>query len=242
MRSERQRRFGALELLSRNIILCEFGADLDLVRPDLVRTQLRAGQVLNEPGEEIRNVYFLEEGVVSKFAVFDTGQEVESVLAGRNAAIGAMATVGIPTALTRDVVVFDAQAWALSRKQLERAYRHSARITRAMECSFKDQMAYAIRIGACNAVHAIEQRLSRWLLSCSALIERHDIGLGQEVFAKVLGAQRSSINPILQRFQSEGFITLGRSRLTITDPEGLRRRACGCFAALDLNCAPREPG
>lgn len=164
------------------------------------------------------------------------------MLAGRNAAIGAMAAVGIPTALTRDVVVFDAQAWVLPRKQLERAYRHSARITRAMECSFKDQLAYAIRIGACNAVHAIEQRLSRWLLSCSALIERHDIGLGQEVFAKVLGAQRSSINPILQRFQSEGFITLGRSRLTITDAEGLRRRACGCFAALDLSCAPHDYG
>jgi CRP-like cAMP-binding protein len=218
----------------RNLVLSEFGPDAELVRADLVRTPLRAGQVLNEPGDEIRNIHFLAEGVVSNFAVFDNGHEVECVLAGRNTAVGALSAIGLTTALTRDVSIFDADAWSLPRKRLEWACRHSPRIARAVNRTCEAQMTYAIRIGACNALHAIEQRLSRWLLSCSTLIGRRDIPLGQEVFAKVLGVQRSSINPMLQRFQADGLIALGRSRVSIVDREGLRRRACECFVALGL--------
>src|SRR5206468_2525622 len=63
------RESGVVQLLNRNLVLSEFGPDLELIRGELVRTRLHAGQVLNEPEEEIRNVYFLAEGVVSKLGV-----------------------------------------------------------------------------------------------------------------------------------------------------------------------------
>jgi len=224
-----------VQLVSRNLILRDFGPDLDLIRNDLVATRIRAGQVLSEPGEEIRNVYFLAEGVVSKFTVFETGQEVECVLAGRNSAVGGLSALGFATALTRNISIFDAQAWSIPRQRLAWACRESPRIAGVVSRCGQEQMRYAIRVGACNALHGIEQRLSRWLLSCSSLLDRRDIGLAQELFAKVLGAQRSSINPMLQRFQADGLISLGRSRLTIIDREGLQRRACECYAALELH-------
>jgi hypothetical protein len=183
-------------------------------------------------------VHFLAEGVVSKFTVFETGQEVECVLVGRNSAVSALAAFGFAAALTRNVSIFDAHAWSLPRARLAWACRQSPRIAGAVARTGQAQMRYAIRVGACNALHGIEQRLSRWLLSCSGLLDRQDIGLAQELFAKVLGAQRSSINPMLQRFQADGLISLGRSRLTIVDREGLQRRACECYRALELHdCA-----
>lgn len=231
-----------MQLLSRNLVLSEFGPDLELIRGDLVRTRLHAGQVLNEPEEEIRNVYFLAEGVVSKLGVFENGQEVECVLVGRNSAIGGLSALGVGTALTRDVNIFDAHAWSIPSKRLAWACRQSPLIAQAVGKCGQAQMRYAIRVGACNALHGIEQRLSRWLLSCSSLLERPDIGLRQELFAKVLGAQRSSISPMLQRFQADGLIELGRLRLTIIDREGLKRRACECYAALNLHeTAPACP-
>jgi len=214
------------ELVSRNSVLRAFGPDVELVRADLIRGRLEGGQVLNEPGEEIRNVFFPIEGVVSKFAVFESGQEVECVLTGRNSAVGAFAAMGVVSALTRDVSVMEADGLSLPRARLEWACRNSTLIASAVARCCEAQMTYAIRIGACNAVHGIEQRLSRWLLCCSSLLSRNDIHLRQEVFARVLGVQRSSINPMLQRFQSDGLIELGRSRLSIVDPAGLRRRAC----------------
>ncbi len=190
--------------------------------------------MLNEPGDEIRNIYFLAGGVVSKFAVFDDGHEVECVLVGRNSAIGTLAALGFNTGLTRDVCIFDTQAWSLPRSRLVWACKTSPRIARAVAHSCRTQMTYAIRVGACNALHGVEQRLSRWLLSCCALLQAPEIALGQELLAKVLGVQRSSVNPMLQRFQADGLIALGRSRVTIVDAAGLRRRVCECFGALEL--------
>jgi hypothetical protein len=93
-------------------------------------------------------------------------------------------------------------------------------------------MSYAIRNGACNARHPVEQRLCRWLLTCSDVLEEPEIRLPQDVFAKMLGVQRTSVNPILQRLRADGLIELGRSRLILKDRAGLIGRTCECYAAM----------
>jgi hypothetical protein len=93
-------------------------------------------------------------------------------------------------------------------------------------------MSYAIRNGACNARHPVEQRLCRWLLTCSDVLEEPEIRLPQDVFAKMLGVQRTSVNPILQRLRADGLIELGRSRLILTDRTGLSGRACECYETM----------
>jgi hypothetical protein len=93
-------------------------------------------------------------------------------------------------------------------------------------------MAAAIRSGACNACHQVVQRLCRWLLTCSDVLEAPEIGLSQDVFAKMLGVQRTSINPILQELKADGALELGRSRIVITDRVQLLGYACECYAAM----------
>jgi hypothetical protein len=91
------------------------------------------------------------------------------------------------------------------------------------------KLTSAFRNGACNGCHSVQQRLCRWLLSCCDLLETQEIALSQEVFAKMLGVQRSSINPILQELKAEGALTIGRSRITVVDTAGLLDRACECY-------------
>lgn len=62
-------------------------------------------------------------GVVSKLGVFENGQEVECVLAGRNSAIGALSALGVATSQTGDVCIFDALAWSIPSKRLDPACR-----------------------------------------------------------------------------------------------------------------------
>ena len=45
-------------------------------------------------------------------------------------------------------------------------------------CAWK--MTYAIRNGACNALHPVEHRLCRWLLTCADVLEKNEIRLPQE--------------------------------------------------------------
>jgi CRP-like cAMP-binding protein len=215
-----------------NRFLASFGADLAIIRPHLREVLLDAGQVLAEPGEPVRKVYFLHEGAVSKLTVFHDGAEIECALVGREGAVGATAALGLRNSVTRDVCHLKAAALSIDTVRLAEAAHVSETIRRGLEryCAWK--MSYAIRNGACNARHAVEQRLCRWLLTCSDVLEEPQIRLPQEVFAKMLGVQRTSVNPILQRLRAEGLIELGRARLTVLDRDGLGDRACECYAAM----------
>lgn len=220
-------------MLSRsNRFLDKLGGDVELLRPHLRELVLKPDQVLYEAGDEVTKVYFLHDGMISKLAVFEDGTEIECALVGREGAVGATAAIGLKTSVTRDVCQVRAAASVMDVAALERAAAQSERIHDAIDryCAWK--MGYVIRNGACNARHSVEQRLCRWLLNCCDVLEQRQIDLRQEVFAKMLGVQRTTINPILQRFRDDGLIALGRGRVTILDKALLRERACECYEAM----------
>ena len=215
-----------------NRFLASFGPDIELLRPHLREVTLAAGQVLCEPGDRIRKVYFLHSGVVSKLTVFEDGAEIECALVGREGAVGALSALGLRTAVTRDVCHMRVQAHVCDAARLHDAAQESKVIHDSLDryCAWK--MSYAIRGGACNARHPVEQRLCRWLLACSDVLEETEIRLPQDVFAKMLVVQRTSVNPILQRLRADGLIELGRSRLILKDRPGLIARTCECYEAM----------
>ena len=217
-----------------NRFLASFGPDVEIIRPYLREVTLGAGQILCEPGDNIRKVYFLHAGMVSKLTVFEDGTEIECALVGREGAVGAMSALGLRTAVTRDICHMRVSAQVIDAARLHQAARVSETIHAALDryCAWK--MSYAIRNGACNARHPVEQRLCRWLLTCSDVLEEPEIRLPQDVFAKMLGVQRTSVNPILQRLRADGLIELGRSRLILTDRDGLIGRACECYDAMSM--------
>jgi CRP-like cAMP-binding protein len=217
-----------------NRFLASLGDEIELIRPHLRASTLRPGQVLCEPGDTVSTVYFLHEGLVSKMAVFEDGTEIECALIGRDGAVGATSAIGMRTAITRDVCHLKAVTSCIDAQVLEQAARYSERIHQAIDdyCAWK--MSYIIRSGACNALHSVEQRLCRWLLTCADVLERRQIDLRQDIFAKMLGAQRSSVNPILQRLQADGLIQIGRGRVVIMQRAALIDRACECYPAMRL--------
>jgi CRP-like cAMP-binding protein len=217
-----------------NRFLASLGDEVELIRPHLRESVLRPGQVLCEPGDAISTVYFLHEGLVSKLTVFEDGTEIECALIGRDGAIGATSAIGMKTAITRDVCHLRAVTSCIDAPLLERAARASERIHQAIDdyCAWK--MSYIIHNGACNARHTVEQRLCRWLLTCSDVLERRQIDLRQDIFAKMLGVQRSSVNPILQRLQADGLIQIGRGRLILMQRAALIDRACECYPVMRM--------
>jgi CRP-like cAMP-binding protein len=217
-----------------NRFLASLGDEFELIRPHLREMILKPGQVLCEPGDTVSSVYFLNDGLVSKLAVFEDGTEIECALIGRDGAVGATSAIGMKTAITRDVCHLKAHALCIEAGALERAAHRSQAIHRAIDdyCAWK--MSYIIRNGACNARHSVEQRLCRWLLTCSDVLERRQIDLRQDIFAKMLGVQRSSVNPILQRLQQDGLIETGRGRVILMKRQALIGRACECYLAIRL--------
>ena len=219
-------------LLRNNGVLAAIGEDCDLVRPYLREVTLKAGQVLCEPGDPIRYVWFLHSGAISKLMIFEDGSEIECALIGREGAVGAASVLGLRRAVTRDVCHVGTRAWRIEAARLLDACSASLRMKEIIEQYMVRKLSTAVRNGACNACHSVEQRLSRWLLTCSDVLESDEIALPQEVFAKMLGVQRTSVNPTLRALQAAGGVALSRSRVVILDRAVLSRHACECYEAM----------
>jgi CRP/FNR family transcriptional regulator, cyclic AMP receptor protein len=81
-----------------------------------------------------------------------------------------------------------------------------------------------------SALLALPARLARRLLSLGKQ-HGHDtheglhLKISQEEIARFLGASRQVVNQYLQDWKANGWVTLGRARLTIVDPQALERTA-----------------
>jgi hypothetical protein len=90
-------------------------------------------------------------------------------------------------------------------------------------------VGFIMQSTACNAVHNVEQRLARWLLTAHDHMRNDTFPLTQEFVAMMLGVARPTVAVVAARLQKAGLITYHRGNLTIVDREQLEAAACECY-------------
>ena len=91
-------------------------------------------------------------------------------------------------------------------------------------------VAIIMQSTACNAVHSVEQRLARWLLTARDHMNSDEFPLTQEFAAMMLGATRPTVTVVAGTLQRAGFITYHRGRISIIDRGKLEETSCECYA------------
>ena len=84
----------------------------------------------------------------------------------------------------------------------------------------------------CNMFHPVEQRLTRWLLTMSDLLESADIPLTHELVATMLGVRRPTVTLVVGSLRRAGLIDERRGRITIRDRGRLEAACCECYRLL----------
>jgi DNA-binding transcriptional regulator YhcF (GntR family) len=79
-----------------------------------------------------------------------------------------------------------------------------------------------------NAVHSIEQRTAKWIISTMERTNREDVVLTHEQLATMLGVGRSYASRVIQTFKAEGVLETRRGSILVRNREALRIRACLC--------------
>jgi CRP-like cAMP-binding protein len=97
--------------------------------------------------------------------------------------------------------------------------------------------AQAQQTAACNASHAVEARLARWLLRMRDLTGSDKLALTQDFLAQMIGVQRNSVSGVAHALQQAGIIHYNRGQIEITDPEGLKQTSCECYEAVKAQYA-----
>lgn len=199
---------------------------------NIERIHIKRGEVLREPDEEIRLVYFIESGIASILSVMSDGKSVEVGVVGNEGLVGLPIVAGIDRSPHRAVMQVDGFAGRLKADALREILRECPYLDRALQRHTHSFCMQVMQISACNRLHEVEQRMARWLLMCQDRMGGHVLALTQETIAQMLGSRRSSVTVAAGQLRSAGLIDVSRGMVVIRDRGGLQRAACECYATI----------
>jgi len=209
--------------------------DRGLLQPHLKPLRLPLGAPLFKADDIISNVYFPYNGIMSMIVGVSSGQFVEAGMLGRNSVVGTGAALDGPDALNTAIAQVESTGMIIDAGVLKRLASTSEALRMALVHHERALSAQTQQVAACNALHELEERLSRWLLQSRDLLQRDTLPLTQEFLAQMLGVQRSSVTLVARKLQEAGLIRYRRGHIHVLDVEGLQDSCCECYAAINLH-------
>ena len=207
------------------------GGDFALIEPHLAHEEAEAGNLLYNPGDAVDTVHFPCGPSLASFMVpNEDGRDVETILVGREGAVGGIVSQGYLPAYTRIIVKFGGPFVRLQVRKLEAAKIKSATLRNVFARYADCLLAQIFQATACNAIHSIEQRTAKWIISAMERTNGDNdvVPLTHEQLATLLGVGRSYTSRVIQAFKAEGVLETRRGSILIRNREALRSRACLC--------------
>lgn len=199
---------------------------------ELQTVSLTAGEVISEPGDDVDYALFPHTGMVSLLAVMRDGSAVETATVGREGAIGAMTGLGPHVTLARAAVQTPLVASRVNAVNFRRLVQDIEELRHLVVRYNEVLLAQVQTTAACNAVHTLEARLSRWILQSRDRIDEDAIPLTHEILSQMLGVRRSSVSEVASKLQAANLISYSRGKIMIQDRAGLERNACECYQTI----------
>lgn len=214
----------------RNRLLARLSKETyDRLAPDLQELHLAQHTVLHEPGDEIRYVYFLGDGVISLINLLSDGTSVEVGVIGNDGVLGSGVAMGDGLAMNRAIVQIGDGTLRLSVGAFNTELRRGGELQSFVLLYARFLTKQTMQTATCNSRHALEERLARWLLVCHDRVAGDELRLTQEFIAQMLGVRRSGVTVTAGLLQAAGLIEYRRGQITIVNRSGLEQRACECY-------------
>lgn len=187
------------------------------------------GEIIHEPGDPVRCVYFpCGPSMISYLVVLRDGMAVEAALIGREGAVGGIVSQGRLPAFARAEVQFAGPFLRMAIADLHALKENSPSLGNLFARYADCLTAQIFQSVACNGAHTIEQRTAKWLVSAVERTGGPDITLTQDQLALMLAVGRTYISRVLRSFKQRNILEVRRGSLDIRDLDALRRMACEC--------------
>ncbi len=204
--------------------------DLQKLMSILEPVEIKPRQVLHHWRMPMQHVYFIDQGLVSVAGRISRDKFVEVWL------IGSEGFVGLPIVLGDDddpphrrVVQVGGSAWRATSRDFREALHEIRSLPVLLNRYGQVVLLQTSQSGACNAHHALRQRLSRWLLLARDALASDEVALTHDLLARLMGVRRASVSECLAAFEREGVLRQRRGVIQIVDAAKLERMCCDCF-------------
>jgi CRP-like cAMP-binding protein len=221
---------------SNRLLAALMDADRQRWRKNLERVDLRAGQVLHEPGRPQTHAYFPSSAIVSLSYVLETGGSAEVALVGHEGVVGTPVLLDVGTSTTHSTVVIAGQGFRIGAPVVKDLFERSDAV-RTLFLRYIQALSTQMTLtAACNRHHTIDQQVCSWLLHCLDRLRGSEIVVTHELLGNMLGVRRESVTQVACQLQDSGLIRYARGHIEVLDRRALERRACECHAVVLKEC------
>ncbi|MBW3568284.1 MAG: Crp/Fnr family transcriptional regulator [Proteobacteria bacterium] len=220
------------DLLENQLLAALNEADCERLFPRLVRIDLELGDVLYESGEELREVYFPIDSVVSLLYVMESGASAEISIIGNDGMVGIGLFMGGNTMMGRAVVQAGGSAYRLNGEVLKDEFHRNGRMQDLLLNYTQALLTQMAQTAVCNRHHSIDQQLCRWLLLTLDRLPSSKIEMTHELISNMLGVRREGVTEAAHKLQSLGAITYKRGHIDVLDRAKLEALSCECYSVV----------
>jgi len=195
----------------------------------LESVELTFGEILHEPGERIRHVYFPGDSLVSLLTVVEGHLALEVGMVGREGMVGIPLALGSDVSPVRALVQGAGTAMRMKSARFSEEIRKSPQLQQEVSRYTRALMAQITQTAACNRFHVVEARLARWLLMTRDRLRSGEFRLTHEFLGHMLGVRRVGVTKAARALQGRRLIRYSRGKIKILDQRGLEASACSCY-------------
>src|SRR5271169_1069374 len=214
------------------VLLATPDNEYKLMRSELKYIDLPSHLSLHEPTQEIEFVYFPNRGMVSQVVVTKDGRTVEVGVVGKEGYVGAGLAVGISRSPVREIIQIAGDGFRMKGSALERILRSAPQLQVILNRHTGLQGMQVSQTAACNRLHDIQQRLSRWLLMTQDRVDAGLLQITHDFIATMMGTDRSTVSLAASVLQKKGIIEYVRGAVKVVNRRKLQNSACECYAVI----------
>lgn len=192
--------------------------------------ELRAAQVLAEPGEQIREVYFPTQSCISLALPVEGHANLGVALVGNEGMLGISLLLGGDISLLHALVQERGPALRMDAERFCAELELNPALRAGLKRYLDVLMRQLAQAAACTRFHLVEARLARWLLMTQDRAQSSEFHVTQEFLAYMLGVRRVGVTKAAMSLQIRDFIRYRRGKVTILDRDGLESACCSCYA------------
>jgi CRP-like cAMP-binding protein len=191
---------------------------------------MQLAEVLTEPGEPARHVYFPVDCFISFVAHNEERPSLEVGMVGSEGMLGEQLILGELASPFHALVQGPGLAWRITCRQFLKQLNESVALQRLLRRYLYVRLVQLGQLAVCVHYHQINPRLARWLLMSHDRSHADSFHMTQEFMAYLLGVRRVGITKAAGKLQRDGLIEYHHGFLSVLDRRGLEAAACSCYA------------
>ena len=204
-------------------------ANRERVLKQMEPVSLKANDLIYEFHGPIKHSYFPLDCVLSAVTVMQDGAAIEVATVGNEGAVGLPGFLATEESPHRVFTQIAGDALRITSTVLRDEARRDDKLGDVLAryaAAFLAQVSASV---ACNGLHPLEKRCSRWLLLTHDRLPTDELPLTHEFLAMMLGVRRAGVSEVLQSLERGGLIRNTRGVIVVADRKGLEAKSCECY-------------